>query len=114
MKQQLKKIVALVILSCIMGATHSQIKSYHTAPWVSDKGYWVVESTIQDPLSHIVRFYNNDNELILTEYLKGVKLNIDKRKTKMRLKEALETAEALYTQHRAPSEIRDYVTKILR
>lgn len=58
--------------------------------WVSDQGYWVIESNIEAPLDHIVRFYNNDNELIYQETLTGIKLNPDKRKVKMKLKKLLE------------------------
>lgn len=59
--------------------------------WVSDKGYWVVESNINSPLNHIVRFYNNDNELLYRENLTGVKLDPEKRKVKMKLKKVLES-----------------------
>lgn len=60
--------------------------------WVSDKGYWVVESNLNSPLDHIITFYNNDNELLYKETLTGVKLNPEKRKVKMKLKKALESA----------------------
>ncbi len=59
--------------------------------WVSDKGYWVVESNINSPLDHIIRFYNNDNELLYKETLTGIKLNPEKRKVKMKLKKILES-----------------------
>lgn len=114
MKQHVKKIVVVAILSLIISATYSQSKVSNTAQWASDKGYWMVESNIHDPLNHIVRFYNNENELIYTEYLKGVKLNVDKRKVKMKLKKALDATMKLYVQHREPAEIRDYVVKILK
>jgi len=60
--------------------------------WVSDKGYWVVESNINSPLNHIISFYNNDNELLYKETLTGVKMNPEKRKVKMKLKKVLESA----------------------
>ncbi|MBN8878845.1 MAG: hypothetical protein E6Q24_08815 [Chitinophagaceae bacterium] len=60
--------------------------------WVSEKGYWVVEGNVHTPLNNIIRFYNNDDALVYTESLKGVKLNINKRKVKMKLKQALEAA----------------------
>lgn len=46
--------------------------------WVSDKGYWVVESNINTPLNHIISFYNNDNELLYKETLIGVKMKLKK------------------------------------
>jgi hypothetical protein len=60
--------------------------------WVSDKGYWVVESNINSPLDHIITFYNNDNELLYKETITGIKLNPEKRKVKMKLKKVLESA----------------------
>lgn len=60
--------------------------------WVSEKGYWVVEGNVHSPLNNTIRFYNNEDVLVYTESLKGVKLNTNKRKVKMKLKKALETA----------------------
>ena len=60
--------------------------------WVSEKGYWVVESNIHSPLNHVVSFYTNDNQLIYNETLTGIKLNPEKRKVKLKLKKILESA----------------------
>ncbi|MGZ8559329.1 MAG: hypothetical protein ACXWWC_13385 [Chitinophagaceae bacterium] len=60
--------------------------------WVSDKGYWVIESNINTPRNHVVCFFNNNNELLYKETLTGVKLNPDKRKIKMKLKIVLESS----------------------
>ncbi|MGH2564523.1 MAG: hypothetical protein ACRDE5_08420 [Ginsengibacter sp.] len=114
MKQQAKKIIAIVILCLAINTTYSQQKSSITPGWVSDKGYWVVESNIHNSKNHIVRFYNNEDQLIYIENLTGTKLNTDKRKVKMKLKKALETAMNLYEQHKEASEIKSYVVKILR
>jgi len=60
--------------------------------WVSEKGYWVIESNINSPLNQIVTFYNNDNELLYKETMTGVKLNPEKRSVKMKLKKVLESS----------------------
>lgn len=60
--------------------------------WVSQKGYWVVEGNVKTPLNNTIRFYDNNDELIYTEKLDGVKLNVSKRKVRMKLKQVLETA----------------------
>jgi len=60
--------------------------------WVSEKGYWVIESNIKSPLDHVVRFYDNDNNILYKETLSGIKLNPEKRKVKMKLKKILESA----------------------
>lgn len=114
MKPQTKKIIAIAALSLIICAANSQQKKSVTPSWVSDKGYWVVESNIHNSKNEIVRFYNNENSLIYMETLTGRKLDTDKRKVKMKLKKALETAMDLYGQHKEPAEIRGYVVKILK
>ena len=84
--------VVVTVLSLISMGSFAQLTPFQQERrpkfprWVSEKGYWVVESNINSPLNHIVRFYNNDNELLYKETLAGVKLNPDKRKVKMKLK----------------------------
>ena len=63
--------------------------------WVSEKGYWVIESNIKTPKSSIVRFYTNDHNLVYTEKVEGVKVNVQKKKTLMNLKSVLE--KVVYT-----------------
>ena len=95
MLQKLKTGLSLIILSLIsIGAlAQEQKKTLHKfPPWVSDKGYWVVETNLHSPLNHLVSFYNNDNVLLHKKTLTGVKLNPDKRKIKMKLKKELESA----------------------
>lgn len=114
MKQQVKKMILLVTFGFIVSIAYSQRNLQITAPWASEKGYWIVEDNIHDPMNHTIRFYNTENKLVHTEQLSGMKLNINKKKTKMKLKQALETAVSLYEQHRAPSAIKDDVAKILK
>lgn len=95
MLQQFKKGLSLVILGMIsVGAlAQEQRKSPYKFPrWVSDKGYWVVETNLHSRLNHLVSFYNNDNILLYKKSLTGVKFNADKRKVKMKLKKELESA----------------------
>ena len=58
--------------------------------WVSSKGYWMVESNISEPRHARVYFYTNDNILVHKETIDGVKLSVNKVRTKMKLKKALE------------------------
>ena len=98
----------------IAGTSNSQDKQKHAAPWVSDKGYWNTESNIHDPLNHIIRFYTNDGRLFHTEKLSGVKLDIDKRKTKMKLKKALEQTMELYSKREPAKQISQYLVAYLK
>ena len=68
--------------------------------WVSDKGYWIVESSHASPLDHVISFYNNANTLVYAEKVSGVKLNADKKRVKMKLKKILETAVLAYEKNK--------------
>src|SRR5687767_7670918 len=61
-----------------------------TAPWTPETGYWVVESNLKIRKAYMVLFYTNEGSLIYSEHISGVKLNIKKRKTLMKLKNALD------------------------
>jgi hypothetical protein len=60
--------------------------------YVSEKGYWVVESNIKDKKNHVIWFYNNDDQVVYKETLTGVKLNTSRKKVRMKLKTVLESA----------------------
>jgi hypothetical protein len=118
MKQKTKTWMAAVILSFISFSSFAQEEIVTTTTptprWVSDKGYWVVEGNIHSPLNHIVWFYNNDNTLIYKEVVTGIKLNVGKRKVKMKLKKALETSVMAWEQKRVMEENKDYLAAILK
>lgn len=85
--------------------------------WVSDKGYWVVESNIHSPLHHVIRFYNNDNELLYKETLTGIKLDPEKRKVKMKLKKILESTVLAWKKKKdglIPGEEMAFVRSVFR
>ena len=63
-----------------------------TPKWVSNKGSWQIESNIHSPENSIVYFYNNEKVLVYKERIQGIKLDLNKKRIKMRLKKALETA----------------------
>lgn len=75
-----------------------------TPRWVSDQGYWVAESNTKQPLEHIIRFYNNDDVLVYQEKLSGVKLKLERRKVRMKLKAVLETAVTAWQQQKSGNE----------
>jgi len=84
-------LAALVISAHITMAQDDATNGQPRSPkWISEKGYWVIESNIKTPKSSIVRFYTNDQHLIYTETVEGVVLNVKKKKTLMNLKNVLE------------------------
>ena len=58
--------------------------------WVSEKGFWNIETNVKTPKTSIVRFYDNKHQLVYTEKVEGVVLNIKKKKTLMHLKTVLD------------------------
>ena len=64
-----------------------------TPKWVSEKGYWVIQSNKKTPKESIIYFYNNEHRLVYQEEIKDRKLKMNK-KTLMKLKTALEEAVA--------------------
>lgn len=94
MKAIVNLLLSIILLINAPGA-YAQDQTFtktKTPRWVSDKGFWQIESNINTPLKNIVYFYNKENILVYKEHLDGVVLNLNKRSTKMRLKKALETA----------------------
>ena len=71
----------------------SQVNQRTKQPrWVSDKGYWQIETNIHTPSKNIISFYNNQNVMIYREKVDGVILNLNKKRVKMRLRKGLESA----------------------
>lgn len=85
-----------------------------TPKWVSDFGYWVVESNINTPKHNIIYFYNNDNILVYKETLEGTTLKLNKRNTKMRLKKLVDQTVAAYAQNQKADENKMLVATLVK
>ena len=93
MKSISRIILAAAIFLTASGIYGQELSRKSKIPkWVSEKGFWQIETNIHTPNKNIVYFYNNDRTLIYKENLDGVVLNLEKKRVKMRLKRALETA----------------------
>ena len=116
MKQQLKFLIATlaIFLSSFTSFAQEETQTTSSSKWVSDKGYWVIESNTKDPLQHAIRFYTNDDVLVYKEAVAGVKLNPAKRKVKMMLKKVLETSLLAWEKKKTPEENMNYVMAILK
>jgi hypothetical protein len=82
--------------------------------WVSDKGWWVVESNMHHPGQYTIYFYNRDGVQVYKEKLEGVRLDLRKPKTKMKLKRVLETAVTAWEQQHTDRENEALVINQLR
>ena len=104
----------IAIIFCFISASVFAQQNQKLPKWSSELGYWVVETKTISPLDHVIRFYNNDDVLVYSENINGVKLNPAKRKVRMMLKSALETAVTAWQKNKVPSENKDFVTAILK
>jgi hypothetical protein len=106
----MRKYICLLICASALAAfsvnCSAQEEKEFTPKWVSPNGYWVVESNNKTPLSSIVYFYNNDNQLIYKEKLDGVRINIKKRKTLLGLRKILEASVLAWNEKQSPGENR--------
>lgn len=78
--------------------THAQAEepAQKIPKWISDKGYWVVESNKRTPKDAIVYFYTTENILVYKEEIRNQKLKLNRKKTLLRFKTALEEAVSSY------------------
>ena len=88
MKLALRITLAVIVLSLLCLAVQAQEEPVVTSTpkWVSDKGFWVVESNVNNRDESIIFFYNNNKVQVYKEVVNGKQLNLKKRKTLMTLK----------------------------
>lgn len=109
----MKKIFLLIAITALLLSTsfktfaqsdeHETI-SYPVPKWVSDMGYWVVETNLHTPDKNIVYFYNNDHVMVYKENVNGIIIKHTRRKVKMHLKKALEQAVTAYNEKKLADE----------
>jgi hypothetical protein len=113
MKKSIKQFLAiasLLMLGTIAVAQEEPTATTPTAPrWVSEKGYWVVESNVNSPKQCTIRFYNNEHVLVYSEKVEGVVLKLEKTKVKMHLKKVLESSVIAWEAKRKASENEGWV-----
>lgn len=114
MKHSIKAFFLSAVFGLITLGAYSQDAQPRVPKWYSNKGYWVVESNIHSPLSHVVRFYNNDNVLLYQETLSNTKLDTEKRRVKMKLKKVLESAVLAWEQKKTTVNDQSYLAAILK
>jgi hypothetical protein len=57
-----------------------------------DRGFWVIITNAANPYFATVKFYDLENHPIYEEQLSGVRLDVNKRKTRKRLNQSLQSA----------------------
>ena len=96
MKKQLANFLVAVTLCSAPILSYSQMEQESYTPavpkWISEKGYWTIESNIKTPTNSTVYFYTNENVLVYKERVEGIHINLRKKRVLMHLKNVLEQA----------------------
>jgi len=112
MKKNIAPILAGIFILCSTHAFSQDEPKPATPNWISDNGYWVVESQKSNPLHSTVRFYNNNNVLVGHTDIDGQKLKLNKRKVKMQLKSMLEDSVADWARQHPENNSNGKVAKL--
>ena len=97
----LSLILAAVFFFLIFPASAQHETASRQPPsWISNAGYWVVESNRQRPKEAVVYYYTNAHVLVYKEEIKNKKLKLTNTATLLRLKQSLEIAVASYANGR--------------
>jgi hypothetical protein len=108
-------VISLFISVSIFAQAEEEQNNHYAAPkWVSEKGYWVIETNKQTPQNSIVYFYTNEHVLVYKEKVEGVVLNLNKRKIKMSLKKVLEQSVYAYEKMKKPAENEMWVMNTIK
>lgn len=103
-----------ILVTTFLAAQEQQTSKSKNPRWISDKGFWQIESNIHTPGKNIISFYNNDKVMVYKEHLNGVVLNLNKRNVKMRLKKALETAVLAWNQDRIIQYDQQWISSLFK
>lgn len=109
------KWIVMVIIGLVMNtAVIAQNKPGLVPAWASAKGWWQVETATRSPKQQTVYFFNLNGVLVYKEKLEGIRLNPEKRKTKMHLKQALEAAVVAWEEERKVKDSGSLVVNCLK
>ncbi len=118
MKKQTSTLLIVMVLCSLAAVCFAQDEqqSYTlvTSKWISEKGYWTIESNIKTPENSIIYFYNNENALVYKEKIEGMKINLKKRKVLMHLKNILEQSVIAWEKQHILRENEMLVTVALK
>lgn len=108
------KFVAVVIFILLTKISFGQSNSDKAPRWVPNEGHWVVEQNNDQPRHNIIRFYNDQDELVYTEALDGIVLDVHRKKVKMKLKKLLEDILINWTKNKTKETNRGYVAAVFK
>ncbi len=113
----MRKLLSLLMVSLMVTTAVLAQEPEETTPtpkWISEKGYWIIESNVKTPTTSIIHFYDINNNKIYSEKVEGVQLNLKKRKTLMLLKKALDESLIAYANTKRARQDVDLVKNIFK
>lgn len=104
--KKMSKIVLLVamVLSVSIISFAQDEKPNKTPQWVSDKGYWQLESNVKTPKHSIIYFFTNDGTLIYKENIDGMRIKLKKKRVLICLKNVLDQTITAWEKKRVLRE----------
>jgi hypothetical protein len=98
-------VITLTASSTLSAQDNDQLNKRSVSQLIDGKGFWVIESNIKKPKAATVHFYTMDNDLMYSEKIEGIKLDVKKQKTVKTLNRAL--LQTLITWHRTKQQQQD-------
>lgn len=90
MKYYLRISILLIAITFVKLPVKAQQTNRRPSPKSRlEKGYWVIEGNIHSPKTNTFYCYNNDDSLIYTEKIVGIKFNTKRRATLKKLNKML-------------------------
>ena len=97
-------LVLLLICLYVLPFTVSAQHSSKMPKWLSNKGFWILETQRSTPKNSIVYFYNNEQVLINKETINNKRINVARKKVRKQLEAVLEQALASWQKEKVEKE----------
>lgn len=82
------KLLWLILFALCTNRT-TKAQSSPVPKWMSQKGFWVIQSNLHSPKKATIYFYTNTQELVYKEQVNGKRINPDRLKTRKHLESVL-------------------------
>ncbi len=116
MKKTFYTLSFTLVFICFSIAANAQgaEKSPRCPKWVSADGYWNVVSNVHTPKTNTIYFYNNQEQLVYTEKMDNIVLNLNKRKVRMNLKKVLDQSLLAFNNNQRAAENEMLVKNLIK
>ena len=115
MKHYLRILIVLICsISISLSVKSQQAKNKSLKKLLSENGYWVIEGNIHSPKTNTFYCYNNEDSLIYTEKIEGVKINTRRRATLKRLNKLLDRSLIAWNSSKLKNEDHTLVKSIFK